>query len=76
MGKNETRKDTVATPVDPNRAEIEARRGIVRDDEGRIVRTKAWKKDRIEHLKDKIEDYAVRTKNAKTELKALEAEVK
>ena len=74
MAKNETeRKDVVATPVNPHRAEIEARRGIVRNDKGEIVRSKAWKKERIVHLKNKIEDFAQRTKNAKAEIKSLEA---
>lgn len=69
------KQDVVATPVDPNRAEIEARRGITRDASGKIVRTTKWKKERVAFLKNKIEDFAVRTKNAKAEIKALEAEL-
>lgn len=68
-------KNVVATPVNPNRAEIEARRGIVRDSLGQIVRTKAWKKERVVFLKSKIEDFASRTKNAKAEIKKLESEL-
>jgi hypothetical protein len=69
------KQDVVATPVDPNRAEVEARRGITRDAQGQIVRTNKWKKERIATLKNKIEDFATRTKNAKAEIKALEAEL-
>lgn len=64
--------DVVATPVNPDRAQIEARRGIQRDALGQIVRTNDWKKARIVFLKQKIEDFASRTKNAKAELKELE----
>ena len=39
------KKDVVATPVNPKRAEIEARRGIVRNEAGEIVRSKAWKEE-------------------------------
>lgn len=70
-----TKKDVVALPTNPQRAEIEARRGIVRDSEGRIIRSKAWKKERIVHLTAKLEDFATRTKNAKAEIKALEADL-
>lgn len=69
----EKRVDVIATPVNPNRAEIEARRGIVRNEAGEIVRSKAWKKERVAFLKEKIEDYARRTKNAKAEIKLLES---
>jgi len=66
------RKDVVATPVNPHRAEIEAKRGIIRDEDGKIVRSKAWKKERAVVLKGKISDLESRIKNAKTELKNLE----
>ena len=67
------KKEIVATPEQPNRAEIEALRGIVRNEKGEIVRSKAWKKERIIYLNTKIEDFASRTKNAKAEIKLLEA---
>lgn len=70
------KKDVVATPVNPERAQIEARRGIQRDALGQIVRTNDWKKQRIAFLNGKIEDFASRTKNAKAEIKALEASLK
>lgn len=70
--KNE-RVDVVATPIDPNRAKIEAERGITRNEKGEIVRSKAQKKERIELLNRKIEDFASRTKNAKAEIKSLQA---
>lgn len=73
MAKNENRVDVSATPVNPKRAEIEAKRGIVRNEKGEIVLSKAQKKERIARLKEKIEDFATRTKNAKAEIKALEA---
>lgn len=38
---------------DQVRAEIEARRGIVRDSKGRIVRTQAWKDQRKVKLQEK-----------------------
>lgn len=52
-----------------DRAEIEARRGIVRDEDGKILRTPAWRKERIAHLEAKIEDFKTRTKNANAEIK-------
>lgn len=70
------KKDVSARPVQSNRAEIEARRGIVRNEAGEIVRSKAWKKARIVYLNAKIEDFASRSKNAKAEIKKLESEVK
>lgn len=67
-------KNVNATGIDPEaRAKIEAERGITRDADGKIVRSKAWKKERAEYLKGKIEDFAIRTKNAKAEIKSLEA---
>lgn len=54
------------------RAKIEAERGIVRDEQGKIIRSKEWKKERIAYLESKLEDYKTRTKNAKAEIKALE----
>ncbi len=65
----------VATPVDPRRAEVEAKRGIVRDEHGKIVRSKAWKKERIVQLNQKLEDLNARAKNAKAEIKKLEGEL-
>jgi hypothetical protein len=52
---------------------LEALRGIKRDEEGRIVRSKQWKKERKAFLESKVEEYQTRIKNAKAELKALEA---
>ena len=54
----------------PTRAEIEARRGIVRDKEGKIVRSKAWTKERSELLKAKEVDLQNRIKNIKAEIKS------
>ncbi len=68
------KQDVVVSRGDAGaRAEIEAKRGIVRDGEGRIIRDAKWKKARVLHLKEKIETFAQRTKNAKAEIKALEA---
>ena len=58
------------------RAEIEARRGIVRDEAGRIIRTKEWRKERIKFLKAKIVDFAQRTENAKVEIEEHEKALK
>ena len=35
------------------RAGIEKKRGIVRDDKGRIIRSKEWLEERIKYLKEK-----------------------
>lgn len=51
------------------RASIEAKRGIVRDDEGRIIRSKAWLKERIASLEVKLVDVKLREKNIKAEIK-------
>lgn len=64
-----------ALPVQPNRAEIEARRGIVRDGNGKIMLSKDQKKKRIVHLEAKKADLANRVKNINAELKTLKAEV-
>lgn len=58
-----------------DRAVIEAKRGIVRDENGKILRSKEWKEARIAHLKAKIEDFAQRVKNAKAEIKLHEKEL-
>lgn len=54
------------------RAEIEAKRGIVRDEDGKIVRSNEWKVARIAHLQEKVETFSQRAKNAKAEIKELE----
>lgn len=66
---------TVALSDPSKRAEIEARRGIKRDAEGRIIRSKPWLKERIAFLEAKVADFAVRTKNAKAEIAARKAEL-
>lgn len=58
------------------RAEIEARRGIVRDEQGRIIRSKEWLKERITSLEAKKEDLKSRIKNIDAELKQRAAELK
>lgn len=68
-------QDAIEKRNGADRAEIEARRGIVRDENGKIVRSEEWKVARIAHLQGKIETYAQRTKNAKAEIKALEKEL-
>jgi hypothetical protein len=57
------------------RPEIEARRGITRDEQGRIIRSKEWKKQRVSHLEERITDYEQRIKNAKVEIKDLRKEL-
>jgi hypothetical protein len=50
------------------RAEIEAQRGIVRDDDGRILRTKEWLEQRVAYLKERDADLDRRKKNIKVEI--------
>lgn len=50
------------------RKAIEARRGIRRDQKGRIIRTKKWTENRIAFLEEKIKDYQKRLKNLRKEL--------
>lgn len=54
-----------------DRAEIEAQRGIVRNEKGEIVLSPTQKKERIAYLEAKIVDFANRTKNAKRMIKEL-----
>jgi hypothetical protein len=58
------------------REEIEARRGIVRDEDGRIIRSKEWLKERIEFLKQKKEDFNTRMENVDVEIEERKAELK
>lgn len=51
-----------------NRAEIEALRGIVRDADGSIVRTKEWRVERATVLEAKLIDLAQRIDNVNKEL--------
>ena len=67
------KQDTIVKMNGADRAEIEARRGIVRDEDGKIVRSKEWKVARAKSLQEKLDDFARRTKNIKAELKALGA---
>ena len=53
------------------RAKLEAKRGIVRDAEGKIIRDKKWRKERVAHLDQKLADYKQRVKNIEAEKKAL-----
>lgn len=65
-------KDAKVNLSDPAaRAEIEAKRGIVRDGKGQIVFTAAQKKARIANFERKIADFEQRIKNAKEEIKLL-----
>ena len=54
----------------------EARRGIVRDERGRIVRSKDWLKERIAFLEAKQADMENRIKNIKAEIKYRTLELK
>lgn len=67
----EKKNATVALSDPALRAKIEAKRGIVRDTEGRIVRSKEWKKERAKFLTAKVADMKQRIKNAEAELKTL-----
>ena len=59
----------MAKELAETRADIEARRGIVRDENGHIIRSKEWLQERIEWLEAKVADYENRIKNAKVEIK-------
>lgn len=66
----EKKNATVALSDPSKRAEIEARRGIKRDGEGKIIFSKEQRKARIVRLDEKIADFKQRTKNAEAEKKA------
>lgn len=51
-----------------DRAEIEAGRGIVRDAEGSIIRTKEWRTERATVLEAKLVDLAQRIDNVNKEI--------
>jgi len=52
-----------------DRKKIEARRGIVRDESGKIIRSKDWLTTRIEWLQNKRADMKNRIKNIDAETK-------
>lgn len=54
----------------------EARRGIVRDESGNIIRSKEWKKSRKSELEAKIAGLEQRIENAKVEMKEIDSELK
>ena len=49
------------------RAEKEKKRGIIRDREGKIIRDKKWKKERVQFLKIKEKTIKQRLENAPEE---------
>lgn len=50
------------------RAEIEAKRGIIRDKEGRILRSAEWREEKLKILRTKLNDCFIREKNIKSEI--------
>ncbi len=66
-------QDAVVSRNGADRAEIEAQRGISRDEKGQIVLSQEQKVARIALLNEKIVDFANRTKNAKRMIKEIEA---
>jgi len=60
----------------PTRADIEARRGIARDEQGRIIRSEDWTKERIAYLETKKTDLTTRIKNIDAEIKYRKLELK
>jgi len=58
-----------------DRKQIEARRGIVKDNQGRIVRSKHWLEERIQSLQAKKDDLKNRIKNIDAEIKDRSAEM-
>lgn len=65
-----SKKAKVEEPMSSSdvRAEIEARRGIVRDENGKIIRSKEWVKERIATLKAKRKDLENRIVNIDAEI--------
>lgn len=59
-----------------SRAEKEAKRGIVRDESGRIVRSKEWVESRIATLKSKRKDCEQRIANIDAEIADRKKELK
>ncbi len=66
-------QDAIVSRNGADRAEIEAQRGISRDEKGQIVLSQEQKIERIALLTEKIADFANRTKNAKKMIKEIEA---
>lgn len=66
-------QDVTVSRNGADRAEIEAQRGISRDEKGQIVLSQEQKVARIALLNEKIKDFANRTKNAKKMIKEIEA---
>lgn len=66
-------QDVTVSRNGADRAEIEALRGITRDEKGQIVLSQEQKVARIALLNEKIVDFANRTKNAKRMIKEIEA---
>lgn len=66
-------QDAIVSRNGADRAEIEAQRGITRDEQGQIVLSQEQKVARIALLNEKITDFANRTKNAKRMIKEIEA---
>lgn len=66
-------QDVTVSRNGADRAEIEALRGITRDEKGQIVLSQEQKVARIALLNEKIADFANRTKNAKKMIKEIEA---
>lgn len=58
------------------RAAIEEKRGIVRDEAGRIVRSKEWVEERIAILKEKRKDCERRIENIDAEIELRKKELK
>lgn len=71
------RQDATVSRQSPDeRAKIEKARGIVRDEDGRIVRSKKWLEARIALLKDKRKDFAQRLENVDEEISLRSKELK
>ena len=67
---------TVRNEAPDARAAIEAKRGIVRDAQGQIIRSPDWKRERIAFLKSKVELYETRIKHATAKIKQLQADLR
>ena len=62
--------DAIANEQDREfRLKVESQRGIQRDENGKIIRTKEWLESHIEYLTQSIEENKIRILNAKAEIK-------
>ena len=70
-GQSEDHYYDIPSGVVYKRSDIEAKRGLVRDEQGRIVRSEEWKAQRIDALLAKRSDLLNRLENVASHLEEL-----